>query len=347
MKQPGSRTSATTLALKIQGHSALRLRVIKGKNSGEVFTVTNTAIAGYDTAADINIEDPLVCPRHVRFERDENWWVIKDMISENGTFLNSRLIKRAPIFPNSIVQIGNTQLHVDYVDTPEIQTALVQRQGEWVELPGIIAHELKNYLHFFSDGLDQLKSDTAVMNRFSGEIRSFEMAGDRMRELVQMLRHGYAELKVSEVDFMELVWEQVAMIESAAQTAGVILEVSLPDTPIMIELDPGQMGRCLLNLMKNALEACERGNIINIMLTHESEHYLTLIIRDTGRGMDPETLESMWTPLFTTREAGNGLGAFIARTVVLKHHGHINAESKPAKGTVVRIELPRRQAQSI
>ncbi|HPQ38753.1 MAG TPA: ATP-binding protein [bacterium] len=343
MKQPGRYTAGTTLAVKLHGRSALKLRAIQGKNAGRTYTITDTAIAGNDPAADINIEDPLVCPRHLRFERDENWWIIKDMISENGTFLNNTLVKKAPVFPNSVIQIGNTLLHVDYIDTPEVESAIVQRRGEWVQLPRIIAHELKNYLHFFSEGIDQLKNDTSVMNRFSGEIRSFEMAGDRMRDLVQMLRDGYAELNVTEVDFVELVWEQAALIESACRSAGVVLEMSLPDASILVDLDHRQMGRCLLNLMKNALEACERGHIINVMLTHESAHYLTLIIRDTGKGMDHETLESMWTPLFTTREEGNGLGAFIARTIVMKHHGRIHAESKPGKGTVIRIELPKRQ----
>jgi len=343
MKQPGNYKNGTTLAIKLHSDSALTLTVTRGIRKGQTFTIQDTAVAGCDPDADLDIRDPLVCPRHVRFEKDENWWFLKDMYSENGTFLNGKLVKKAPLFPDSIIQIGNTKLLVGYTEEPLVETAIVQRQGEWVQLPGMIAHELKNYLQFFAEGIDQLKNDTTTMNRFSGEIRSFEMAKERMRDLVQMLRDGYAPVKIVDVDLVELVWEQVSLIENAARAAGIILEISLPDYPIMIEADSRQLGRCLLNLLKNALEACERGQIINVMMTHESGHHLTLIVRDTGKGMDTETLDSLWTPLFTTREEGNGLGAFIARTAVLKHHGRINAESKPGKGTVIRIELPKQQ----
>ncbi|MBN1295461.1 FHA domain-containing protein [bacterium] len=344
MRKDGTHRISTTLAIKLQGDSALRLTVLTGTQSGQTFTIHSPTVAGFDPGADLNIDDPLVCPRHLRFEKDENWWIVKDMMSENGTFLNGVLIKKAPVFPDSILQIGNTQFRVDYVQDPVIETAVIQRRGEWVQLPGIIAHELKNYLHYFSEGIEQLKNDTVTMNRFSGEIRSFEVAGERMKELVQMLRDGCSPLNVTEIDLVELVWEQVSLIETAAHLAGITLEISLPDGCVLIDADANQLGRCILNLMKNALEACERSQIINIMLTQESDHHLTLIVRDTGKGMDSETLESMWTPLFTTREEGNGLGAFIARTVVLKHKGRIHAESKPGKGTVIRIELPRRQA---
>ncbi|MCD4655341.1 hypothetical protein K8T06_15580, partial [bacterium] len=196
-------------------------------------------------------------------------------------------------------------------------------------------------LQFFDAGVEQLKNDTEIVNRFSGELKSFEMAGERMQELVQMLRTGCAQPKMTDANFVDLVWEQISMIESAAEAAGVILEISLPDRSIPVHVDEHQIGRCILNILMNSLEACERGSIIGVMMTRESEHYLTLIIRDTGKGMDKKTLDSMWIPMFTTRESGNGLGAFISKTIILQHKGRIVAESTPGKGTVVRIELPK------
>jgi len=331
----------TTMLLKLQATSSLKLTVIQGNSKGQEFIVDGVAVAGYDPASDINIEDPLVCPRHARFFKEENWWIVKDMLSESGTFLNDKLIKQAPIFPDSRLRMGNTILGIDYVAEPELDQILINKQGEWMELPAIIAHELKNYLQFFDAGIEQLKNDTEIGNRFSGEIKSFEIAGEYMQELVQMLRVGCAKPKLVKADFVELIWEQISIIESAANAAGVILEISLPDRSIPVYVDEYQIGRCILNLLKNSLEACKKGNIIGVMLKQESEHHLILVIRDTGEGMDKETLESMWTPMFTTKKSGNGLGSFISKTIIVQHKGQIHAESTPGKGTVIQIELPR------
>ncbi|MCD4654805.1 FHA domain-containing protein, partial [bacterium] len=183
----GKRTFGTTMALRLQAGSALKLTVVQGNSEGSEFIIDKAAVAGNDPATDICIEDPLVCLRHARFYKEGNWWVVKDMLSESGTFLNDKLVKQSPIFPNSRLRIGNTVLLVDYVNEPEVETVVVRRHGTWVELPAIIAHELKNYLQFFDAGVEQLKNDTEIVNRFSGELKSFEMAGERMQELVQML----------------------------------------------------------------------------------------------------------------------------------------------------------------
>lgn len=332
------------MALRLKSGSSLKLTVTDGDELGQEFIIDQESSVGNDPEADVYIKDPLVCPRHIRLYKDGNWWMAKDLLSENGSFLNGKLIKKTPVFPNSRLRIGNTSLLIDYVDEPKIETVAVQRRGEWVELPSIIAHELKNYLQFFDSGLEQLKNDTEIVNKFSGELQSFEIAGERMQELVNMLRAGCAEPRLKQLNFVDLVWEQVSMIESAAEAAGVILEVSLPDTEVEIMADANQLGRSILNILKNALEACESGNMISVMLNHSSSYNLTLIIRDTGKGMNQSTLNAMWTPMFTTKESGNGLGSFIAHAVIAKHSGRIEADSTLGKGTVIRIELPRKRS---
>jgi signal transduction histidine kinase len=97
---------------------------------------------------------------------------------------------------------------------------------------------------------------------------------------------------------------------------------------------------CILNLLKNGLEACGEGDAIRVSLT-ESVRSVTIVIQDTGSGMDEETLANMFVPLFTTKPNGNGLGAFIARTVILRHFGSIHVKSVINSGTMAIIELPR------
>lgn len=67
-----------------------------------------------------------------------------------------------------------------------------------------------------------------------------------------------------------------------------------------------------------------------------------IVVRDTGRGMLPETLRRLGTPFFTTREGGTGLGVVLARSVIALHGGSLRYESAPGKGTTVRAILPSR-----
>jgi len=63
-------------------------------------------------------------------------------------------------------------------------------------------------------------------------------------------------------------------------------------------------------------------------------------VRDTGRGMSPETLARVGTPFFTTREQGTGLGVTLARSVAQQHGGSLTFESEPGRGTVATLRLP-------
>jgi len=339
----GRQVMDTTMVLRLQMSGELCLRVDGPRKASRDIRVANNQMIGNDPSADIYLDDPLVCLRHARIEKDGNWWKVKDLKSENGTFVNDNLIDASVLFPDSVIVVGNTRITVSYAEPPKIETAIVRRSGEWVQLPRIIAHELKNYLQFFDAGVEQLKQDSDVFDRFHGEITSLEMAGEKMDDLVQMLRAGCAEPHFSDVNLVEILWEQLALIEGSAQKNGLVFDLDIPDNPLIITADSNQLGRAILNILKNAMEACSQDGTISVIVNC-MDNRISVQIRDTGHGMDMQTLEAMWNPMFTTRPQGNGLGAFIARTAVCRHNGQINAQSKVGKVTVINIELPRNQA---
>lgn len=330
----------TSVALKLQMNGLLHLVVESGEQIGKKIVVTSDKNIGSMVSADIFLDDPLISPQHARLVKNSNWWAIHDLNSENGTFVNNRLITEAPLFPDSKILLGNTILRVAYSESIKVETALVNRSGQWVQLPRIIAHELKNYLQFFDAGLEQLKQNTDLIQKYEGEIRSLELAGEKMDELVQMLRAGCVEPVFASVDLVELVWEQISLIEGSLQKKGITLDVNLPEKRLLILADAHQLGRAILNLLKNAMEACSTTGSIRVTIIDRLDNSVSLTIQDTGHGMDAQTLKTFWEPMFTTRDHGNGLGAFIARTTILKHKGLIHAESEPGKGTVIKIELP-------
>jgi signal transduction histidine kinase len=95
----------------------------------------------------------------------------------------------------------------------------------------------------------------------------------------------------------------------------------------------------LINLFKNALEAMPEGGDLTVSAEVQDDD-LVLKITDTGHGIPPEQLQHLFTPFFTTKEGGTGLGLTICRGLITQHQGEITIESAVDRGTTCTIRLP-------
>ena len=107
--------------------------------------------------------------------------------------------------------------------------------------------------------------------------------------------------------------------------------------------DASLLRQVVLNLLHNAEQAVSDGGEIGLHLTAADEGNISLDVVDNGPGMNPETIEQIFQPFFTTREQGTGLGLAIARKIVEAHGGSIQAQSKPGRGSRFKIILPERR----
>jgi len=147
------------------------------------------------------------------------------------------------------------------------------------------------------------------------------------------------QLTLKQEDIREVIAKACQFCEAKAGGEGVNLLTRVPASPVYLELDSFHMERALINLVSNAIEASGRGQSITISI--EAGNYnLAVTVADQGPGMDRETLENMFTPFYTKKKEGTGLGMPIAKKVVEAHKGKIYVFSKPGEGTEIRIELP-------
>jgi len=108
-----------------------------------------------------------------------------------------------------------------------------------------------------------------------------------------------------------------------------------------INVDSERMQRVFVNIIKNAIDAMAEGGKLTIT-SNESKGGLEIAFTDTGVGMSKETLDMIWTPLFTTKAKGMGLGLPICKRIVEAHEGNISVESKAGKGTTFKVTIPIR-----
>lgn len=206
-----------------------------------------------------------------------------------------------------------------------------------------IAHEIRN-------PLSSIKGfATFLAGKIQGEGPDKEAAKvmiqevDRLNrvvsELLEFARPGRPVLKAGDVN--AVIGRALRLAGSDAAAKGVEVrfqpDASLPSVP----LDAERMTQALLNLFLNAVQAMDRGGVLEVSArTEGSPARLALRVADTGVGMSPEMLASIFNPYFTTRPSGTGLGLAIVHRVVEGHGGEIKVESRPGAGTTFTVLLP-------
>ncbi|MHB1049725.1 MAG: PAS domain-containing sensor histidine kinase [Bacteroidota bacterium] len=219
-----------------------------------------------------------------------------------------------------------------------------------------IAHDFNNILGIilgYTYILEQKRSDEKA---FTGGIAAINQAVKRGASLVrQILTFARkTETKFLPVNSAELVNELVSMLK---QTFPRIIEINnqFPTHVPFILADRTQIHQTILNLCVNARDAMPNGGSItltateisgamvkNMFRTADQQSYLCVGVTDTGEGMTDAIRARIFDPFFTTKPQGKGtgLGLPVVIGIVQAHHGFINVESVPDKGTTFRIYLP-------
>ena len=150
-------------------------------------------------------------------------------------------------------------------------------------------------------------------------------------------------------DAGEMLTSLVGLLTPRAQQQGVRLECRLPDQPVLIQADVGQIRQVVLNLLLNALDATGHGGTILLEMAvaghpskgdGTSDRWLTLRVSDTGCGLPAGLGQRIFEPFVSTKETGLGLGLSICKRIVEAHEGEIQAANRPEGGAVFTIRLP-------
>ncbi|MFO1052118.1 MAG: ATP-binding protein [Planctomycetota bacterium] len=213
------------------------------------------------------------------------------------------------------------------------------------------AHEIKNPLSTIGLNLQLVKEDlgdgeTARDQRI---VRRIHVLEGEVRRLQGILEQFLAfvrvpELKRREVDVDGLLRDVVEFVQPEAQERRVPLRLLADGNDGRLEIDPDQFRAVIVNLLRNAMDACADGGEI-ILVTRHAQEAVTVQVIDTGAGMTPEVREKVFTPYFSTKKHGTGLGLPTARRVIEQHGGTLKLDSEPGRGTAFTIWLPRDAAK--
>jgi two-component system NtrC family sensor kinase len=168
--------------------------------------------------------------------------------------------------------------------------------------------------------------------------------GDIVRNLLTFSRQ--AEARLAEEDLSPIVDRCVMLLRHQADLLDVALEAhTAPDLPRIV-CDAGQVQQMILALAMNALEATPAHGRVRIEAAGDRDGGGVIVrVSDTGSGIAEEHLDCIFEPFFTTKEAGKGVGLGLAVVygIVNGHHGRVEVDSTPGRGTTFTVRLPARQ----
>lgn len=142
-----------------------------------------------------------------------------------------------------------------------------------------------------------------------------------------------------DLDLRGLVQDLQDLLAPQAKRQKVTVVTRWPEEPVRLIGYADRLKQALLNVLINALEAMPEGGELQLKIAL-SDKVAHLVVRDSGAGIPPEVLDSIFEMQFTTKTSGTGVGLFVARSVVEAHGGSISVRSSPGAGTELRIELP-------
>ncbi len=219
-----------------------------------------------------------------------------------------------------------------------------------------MAHEIRNPLGGIRGSAQLLRQE--IKNKSHQEYLNVVVSEvdriDRMVKRIMALSRPL-DLKMSSTNIHKVL-EEILMLEKDTLTRqnGRFEQIYDPSLPY-IEADEDQLKQVFLNIIKNAIEASRKGGKIQIV-TRLSSGYtvkaasspvpqknIVIEIIDSGKGMDEETQEKLFTPFHTTKKKGSGLGLPISLKIIEDHNGKIKITSEKGLGTTVQVFLPTRQ----
>jgi two-component system, sporulation sensor kinase E len=208
-----------------------------------------------------------------------------------------------------------------------------------------IAHEIRNPLTTIMGFIQLIRENKSTHLQ---DTRYFEIVFNELRNLnkmvsdfVLMAKPSYPEKKV--VQLQAFIQDTVQFMTIQGNLKNVILKINLCAPPIMIYMDAVQMKQVLINLIQNAFEAMPSGGEVEINLTDDTgDDDVVISIADNGVGITEAQLKEIFTPFFTTKDNGLGLGLSICYRIVENHNGKIQIKSNPGVGTQFSIILPLR-----
>ncbi len=276
-----------------------------------------------------------------------------ELISDLDTGV--RELYRTPSDQPLALQAAAIQLRgmwVKIVVLQNIQTELQQQEVEsWQNLTRVLRHEIMNSMTpivslvgtmrlIVNEDIERSTSDQEAVNDLKEALSTLEKRSKGMMQFVNAYRDFTTLPKpvFANLGVAELLQEVLQLLQTELTQSGVLWKLSVKPELLTVKADASQIQQVLINLIKNASEAFSHQTDRLITLSaYQVDGTVIIEVADNGDGIEPEALENIFIPFYTTKKTGSGIGLSLSRQILQQHNGQLNVESQVGKGTVFTL----------
>jgi two-component system NtrC family sensor kinase len=216
------------------------------------------------------------------------------------------------------------------------------------QLAAGVAHELNEPLGNILGFAQLAKKCPGLPRQADKDIEQIVSASLHAREVIKKLLLSARQMppEKTHVNLNQVVEDGLYLLETRCNKEGIeLVRLLSPDLP-EITADPAQLNQVLVNLVVNSVQAMPEGGRLTVQ-TLVREGHASLIVEDTGIGMNQEVVKQVFIPFFTTKDVGQGtgLGLPVVHGIVTSHGGSIKVESQVGRGTRFEVRLPVARSQ--
>lgn len=235
-----------------------------------------------------------------------------------------------------------------------VNSALNENESQaWQRLLSVMTHEIMNSVAPISSLAGSLKNrlpqgqeidnmQAADWDDLHLGLETIERRSDGLINFAQTYRNLNKVLtpNLQVVPVRDVFEKLITLMQPTLEQRDISLEVVLKDPKLMANLDLSLIEQVLINLITIAAEALKERPVKRIILSATEENQgLVIRVSDTGTGIEPELLDKIFVPFFSTKKTGSGIGLSLCRQIMLLHKGNISVVSQPGEGSVFELEF--------
>lgn len=208
-----------------------------------------------------------------------------------------------------------------------------------------MSHEIKNPLMLMAGFACQVRRR---LSEDSPEAEKLDIIVNEAKRLEKMLTEVRDftrphKLSVKPCQLNDLIAETVKIFQDSLESSGIQCSQELSSDLPQVNMDPDQVKQVLVNLIKNAVEVMSEGGTLGISSKRQSQ-WVAVSVQDSGPGIPAEKMKNIFSPFFTTKDKGTGLGLAVSYRIIQDHGGDIQVDSEPGQGCRFTFYLPLEEA---
>lgn len=266
------------------------------------------------------------------------------------TYTNERGSVQLLINATSIIMNGEKLTLLVFND---IENEMDEKEiDSWIRLIRVLAHEIMNSIAPITSLSDTLLSlhknddpEIEASQLKENTINGLHVISETGKGLISFVESYRKFTRIPKpereyVDMNEFIHRMVILCSMEPYFENVTIDTEIHPENVKVFADPNMLGQVLLNIMKNAIQAMQGKKNSKLHVRVEAAANQTQIkITDNGPGIEPEILNEIFVPFFTTKTEGTGIGLSIARQIMRTHGGNIKVSSIPGKETTFTLSL--------